>query len=101
MVHTDRDMQYVTLTDERAACLEPVQQLSGYTSTDGVWYDLQTRQSTTDLLIPFLPKGDFVLNYECYVDRPGDYSIGIATVQSQYAPVFVAHSAGAVLSIKE
>lgn len=101
MVHTDRDMQYVTLTDERAACLEPVQQLSGYTSNDGVWYDRQTRQSTTDLLIPFLPKGDFVLNYECYVDRPGDYSIGIATVQSQYAPVFVAHSAGDIISVRE
>lgn len=99
-IHCDRPMQYVVLTDERPACFEPADQLSGYMATDGVWYDRQVRDSSTELLIPYLPQGDFILSYDCFVDRPGSYSIGIATIQSQYAPSLVAHSSGALLTIK-
>lgn len=95
----DRDLDYVAVTDPRAACLEPVDQLSSYTSSDGVWYYREVRDDATNIFIPFLAKGTHVLNYECFVDRQGEYSLGVASVQSQYAPQITAHSAGAALSV--
>ncbi len=99
-VHCGRDMQYVVINDELPACLRPVNQLSGYRSSERVWYNCQQRAATTSLMIPFLPKGDFIFTYECFVERPGTYSNGIVTVQSQYAPVYVAHSAGSLLTVE-
>lgn len=97
----DRDMEYVTVTDSRSACLEPVDQLSGYTSSDGMWYYQETRNSGTNLFIPFLSKGSHVVNYECHIDRAGQYTAGIASAQSQYAPAIAAHSAGMILNVQE
>ncbi|MDE7179617.1 MAG: hypothetical protein K2N88_00235, partial [Muribaculaceae bacterium] len=85
-VTTDRDIDYVAIVDNRAACLEPAEQLSVYTASDGVWYYREVADATTSLLIPHLSKGTHVLSYECVVDRPGVYSLGTATAQSQYAP---------------
>ena len=95
----DRDMDYVTIADSRSACLEPVQQISGYTSSDGVWMYRETRNESTNLFIPFLPKGTHVISYDCYVDRSGEYSLGIATAQSLYAPHITAHSSGSLLRV--
>lgn len=99
-IKCDRDLDYVAVTDSRSACLEPAGQLSGYTSSDGVWYYREVRNEGTNLFIPFLGKGTHVLNYECYVDRAGEYSLGIAQAQSQYAPVITAHSAGMIINVK-
>ena len=99
-IKCDRDLDYVAVMDSRSACLEPAGQLSGYTSSDGVWYYREVRNEGTNLFIPFLGKGTHVLNYECYVDRAGEYSLGIAQAQSQYAPVITAHSAGMIINVK-
>lgn len=95
----DRDLQYVAVTDSRSAALEPADQLSGYTSSDGLWYYREVRNASTNLFIPFLSKGTHVISYECYVDRNGNYSVGIAEAQSQYAPVISAHSSGKMIKI--
>lgn len=95
----DRNLDYVAVTDPRAACLEPADQLSGYTGSDGVWYYREVRNAQTNLFIPYLSKGTHVINYECYVDRDGEYTLGVAQAQSQYAPVIVAHSAGSRLTV--
>lgn len=92
----DRDVEYVAVTDPRAACLEPADQMSGYTESDGVWFYREVRDSSTNLFIPFLSKGTHVISYECFVDRAGDYTLGVAQAQSQYAPEITAHSAGAL-----
>ncbi|MGM9816531.1 MAG: alpha-2-macroglobulin family protein [Lepagella sp.] len=95
----DRDLEYVTVNDSRAACLEPVEQISGYDAVDGVFVYKEIRNDVTNLFIPFLPKGKYVIDYECFADRTGTYSLGIATAQSQYAPEIAAHSAGAQITI--
>lgn len=100
-ITTDRDMDYVAVMDSRSACLEPADQLSGYRSSDGVWMYREVRNESTNLFIPFLPKGTTVVNYECYVDRAGEYTLGIAGAQSQYTPVISAHSAGVKLTVNE
>lgn len=98
-IKNDRDLQYVAVTDSRSAALEPAEQVSGYTSTDGVWYYKEIRNSSTNLFIPFLSKGTHVITYDCFVDRDGAYTLGIAEAQSQYAPVITAHSAGEVIVV--
>lgn len=99
-VTCDKDMNYVALVDERAACLEPDAQLSEYTVTDGLWAYREVRDTKTSFFIGFLPKGVNVISYDCHVDREGDYALGIASVQSQYSPAQVAHSAGQLISVK-
>lgn len=94
------DLQYVAITDERGACMEPVDQLSSYAQTDGTWVYRETRNSQTNLFISFLPKGVHQISYDCYIDRDGDYTVGIATVQSLYAPLVTGHSAGKTVSVK-
>lgn len=97
---TDRELDYVAVTDPRAACLEPVVQLSGYTSSDGVWYYCEVRDAQTNLFIPYLSKGTHLISYECTIDRAGSYSLGVANAQSQYAPTITAHSAGQLIISK-
>lgn len=99
-IKCDRDLEYVAVTDARSSCLEPVGQLSGYTASDGVWFYREVRDEATNLFIPYLPKGTHVISYECYVDRAGEYTAGIASAQSQYAPVIAAHSEGVALNVK-
>ncbi|MBP5680141.1 MAG: hypothetical protein J6X31_03765, partial [Bacteroidales bacterium] len=89
-------LEYLTLTDERPASLEPVDQLSHYGWGDCSYYQ-ETKDSQTNFFIRRLPEGSYTLTYDCHVTNTGSFSVGIATIQSQYAPQFVAHSAGGVL----
>ncbi len=95
-----KDMNYVALIDERAACLEPDDQLSGYTVKDGLGMYREVRDTKTSFFIDFLPKGVNVISYDCHVTREGVYALGIASAQSQYSPLQSAHSAGEVLSVE-
>lgn len=98
-VSCGKDMDYVALMDSRSACLQPVEQLSGYSPSDNVWMYKEVRESSTNFYIPFLAKGDYVFTYDCFVEREGDYADGIVSGQCLYAPVIVAHSAGSVLNV--
>lgn len=99
-VEASRDMDYVVLTDNRPACLQPADQISGYDSVDGVWCYREIRNSSTQLFFPHLSKGKFVLAYDCFAQADGDFSAGLATVQCLYAPMISAHSAGSVITVK-
>lgn len=96
-IHAAKDLEYVTLVDQRPAFLEPVDQTSHYTRTDRFYYYLETKDAVTNAFITRLPEGHHTLSYDCHVTAPGTFTSGIATIQSQYAPQFVAHSAGEVL----
>ena len=86
-------LEYLTLADERPAFLEPVDQTSGY-RWDGTFHYLETKDSQTRLYFTRLAEGSHVATYDCHVTNSGRFAVGIATIQSQYAPQFVAHSAG-------
>ena len=95
-----KDMDYVAVIDERAACLEPADQLSGYSLNDGLGVYREVRDTKTSFFIGYLPKGVNVISYDCYVDRDGEYALGIASAQSQYSPLQSAHSAGSAITVK-
>lgn len=93
-VTADRDMDFVQIKDSRAACMEPLQQSSGYRWNASLGYYQATQDASTQFFIDRMRKGTHVIAYEVYVDREGKYQAGIATVQSAYAPEFGGHTAG-------
>lgn len=96
-----RDMDYVTLVDNRAATFEPVVQTPRPVYCDGLVFYLENRDAATNLFIDRMPKGRYVIEYEMNVNNAGTYSSGIATLQSQYAPEMTAHSAGTALTVTD
>jgi hypothetical protein len=96
----DRDMEYVHLKDMRAACMEPVNVLSGYKWQDGLGYYESTRDASTNFFFSSLPKGTYVLEYDLFVSQSGTYSNGIATIQCMYAPEFSSHSEGIKVNVE-
>jgi len=90
----DRDFEYVHLKDMRPAGTEPVDVLSGYKYQDGLYYYQVTKDVATNFFISYLPKGNYVFEYGLRVAQPGNFSTGISSVQSMYAPEFGAHSEG-------
>lgn len=91
-ITTDRDLDYLMIRDERGAWMQPREQLSGYSSQDGVWQVREQRTSCANIYIYHLTKGVHVLSYEVTADRDGEYTSGTATAQSQYYPLITARS---------
>ncbi|MCM1028291.1 MAG: MG2 domain-containing protein [Alloprevotella sp.] len=100
VLHVNRNLNYVAITDERAACFEPVEQLPSAQYSEGVCFYLEPRDSRTSIFVSTMPKGTYVLSYDLYVNNAGSYASGIATAQSQYAPEIMARSVGQELSVK-
>ena len=96
----DRDFEYIQLKDMRPAGTEPVDALSGYKYQDGLWYYQVTKDVATNFFISALNKGNYVFEYRLRVAQPGNFSTGITTMQSMYAPEFNSHSEGTRLSVK-
>lgn len=99
-ITANRDMDYVAITDERVAAVNVIKQLPENTYQEGLWMYMEPRTAQTNIFIPFLSKGTHVISYDCYVTHAGTFSLGIATIQSQYSPMQVAHSAGAVVIVR-
>ncbi|MCG0145490.1 alpha-2-macroglobulin family protein [Phocaeicola vulgatus] len=93
-VKADRDMDFVQIKDDRAACMEPLQAVSGFRWSNGLGYYQATKDSSTQFFIDQMRKGTYVIEYQVYVNRTGEYQTGIATVQSAYAPEFGGHTGG-------
>ncbi len=100
IIKANKDLEYVTVTDERASCFEPVDQISGYRYADHTYYYLETKDAATNLFFNYIGKGTKVISYDVYVTAQGEYNAGIATAQCQYAPQITAHSAGRAIVVK-
>lgn len=86
IITADRDYDFVQITDKRAACLEPVNPLSGYHWGIGCY--VSPRDHATNFYFDRLSKGKHIVEMEYYVDRKGDYQSGTCTVQCTYSPEF-------------
>ena len=86
IITADRDYDFVQIMDKRAACLEPVNQLSGYQWNLGCY--VSPRDNTTNFYFDRLSKGKHVVEMEYYVDRKGDYQGGTCTAKCAYSPEF-------------
>ena len=99
-VTADRDMDFVEVKDERAACMEPVDALSGYRWANGVGYYQETKDASTSFFLERMRKGTCSLEYEVYVTSAGRYTQGVPAVRSVYAPEFGGHATGGSLFVK-
>ena len=94
-----RDIDYAAIVDNRAACLEPVDQLPTPIWADGLCFYRENRDAATDIFITRMPKGTYRLSYLLNVNNAGTFASGLATIQSQYAPALTAHSSGTLLRV--
>lgn len=99
-IRADRDMEYVHLKDMRSSGFEPVNVISTYKYQDGLGYYESTKDASTNFFISYLRKGVYVFEYALRVNHAGNFSNGITTLQSMYAPEFSTHSAGVRVTVK-
>ena len=95
-ITADRDYDFVQVSDHRAACMEPVRQLSGY--TQGYYYS--AKDETTYYYYDMMAKGTHVLETEYYIDRVGDYTTGTCTARCMYSPEYAGRAKGLKLQVK-
>jgi uncharacterized protein YfaS (alpha-2-macroglobulin family) len=100
-IRVDRDMEYVHLKDMRAACFEPVDYISGYRYKAGLGYYQGIKDASMNFFIDYLRKGTYVFEYDLRVSQKGEFSSGITTMQSMYAPEFTSHSEGVRVEIRD
>lgn len=100
-VRTNQDMEFVHLKDMRASCFEPEQTLSGVRWSNNLIYYQTPKDASTNFYFDRLPKGTYVLEYSVYVNRSGEYANGITTIQCMYAPQYVSHTQGIIVTVKE
>ena len=95
-IKAERDFDFVQLQDKRAACMEPTEQLSGYR-----WgYYCAPQDNVTNYYFDKLSKGIHVIETTYYLDRTGDYTTGLCTIQCAYSPEYSGREMVKSLSVK-
>ena len=95
-IETTRDLDFVQVVDHRAACMEPVRQLSGY--QQGAY--VSPKDAATHYFYYGLAKGKHVIETEYYIDRAGCYETGTCSVGCAYAPEYRATAPSQTLTVK-
>lgn len=96
-ITADRDYDFVQVVDKRAACMEPVEQTTGY----GWGYYCSPKDNATNYYFDRLSKGRHIVEKEYYIDRTGSYTTGTCTVQCAYSPEFGGRTGGLQLTVVE
>ncbi|WP_341220917.1 alpha-2-macroglobulin family protein [Polaribacter atrinae] len=100
-LRSDRDMEFIHMKDMRASGLEPINVLSRYKWQDNLGYYESTKDAATNFFFDRLPKGIYVFEYDVRVNNAGNFSNGITTIQSMYAPEFSSLSKGIRINVVE
>lgn len=94
IISAKENMEFVHLKDMRASCFEPVDVLSGYEYKSGLGFYKSTKDAATHFFFDSIKKGTYVLEYDIRVNNIGDFSNGITTIESMYAPEYTSHTKG-------
>jgi sRNA-binding regulator protein Hfq len=95
-IQADRDYDFVQVADKRAACMEPMNQLSGYH-----WgYYCAPKDNATYYYFDLLSKGKHTVSTVYYIDRAGTYHTGTCSAQCAYAPEYRALAPSTTLNVK-
>ncbi len=100
VIRADRDLQFMHLKDMRAGGFEPTSVLSVYKWQDGLGYYESTADVATNFFFDYLPKGTYVFEYDLRASHAGQFSGGISTLQSIYAPEMNTQTQGIKLKIE-
>lgn len=94
-------MEFVYLIEMRAAGSEPEDVVGAYQQQDGLAYYQTTLDTHTGFFFRRIEKGTYIIDYSCFLTHPGEFSFGIARLQSLYAPEFQAHAASTTLRVED
>lgn len=95
-INSSLDLDFVQIVDRRAACMEPVKQLSGYSG--GVYRS--PKDNATCYYLDRLAKGKHIIETEYYIDRAGTYETGTCTAGCAYAPEYRATAKSQTIKVK-
>jgi uncharacterized protein YfaS (alpha-2-macroglobulin family) len=101
VISAKEDMEFVHLKDMRASCFEPVNVLSEYQFKGGLGFYMSTKDAATHFFFDSINKGTYVLEYDIRVNNQGNFSNGITTIESMYAPEFTSHTKGIRVNVKK
>ena len=101
IIKADRDMQYITIYDDRPASFEPLDQMPGWVRSGDLGAYRQNSDTRTALFVNYLPKGTYYLTYDMTASLAGTFASGTATIQSQYAPEFTARSSASRITVTD
>jgi len=91
-IQANRDLEYLELKDQRAACLVTIGTKNKYQSKGSWGYFQSNGEASTHYFIDRLSKGIYVIEFEQLVIHPGNFSNGISSIQSMYSPSSVSYS---------
>lgn len=92
IITSKEDMEFIHLKDMRASCFEPVDVLSGFEYKGGLGFYKSTKDVATHFFFDRINKGTYVLEYDIRVNNTGNFSNGISTIESMYAPEYTSHT---------
>lgn len=101
VIKADRDMEYITVRDDRPASFAPVDQMPGWVYSGNLGAYRENSDTHTGLYVNYLPKGTYYLTYEMTAALAGSFASGTATIQSQYAPEFTARSSAGRIQVSD
>ena len=101
VIKIDRRMDFVQLKEQRGACFEPMTQISGYRRGGGTGYYEEIKDAATSFFFYSLGKGTYVLEVNYRASRPGEYEVGLATLQCAYAPEYTAHTTSTRITVED
>lgn len=100
LVKASRNMEYITINDDRPSAFEPVDRMPGWIFNAGTPAAYRENSDTrTRLFIYTLPKGTYYYTYDMTATFTGSFASGAATFQSQYAPELTARSGASTISV--
>lgn len=94
IITADRDMDFVRVTAQHPACLEPLRQLSGYQWLGGRGGYLSIHDASFDLYFDWFTRGTSTVDMDYSVVRAGTYEVGVSSVECAYAKQFGGHTEG-------
>ncbi|MEC4004506.1 MG2 domain-containing protein [Flavobacterium sp. SUN052] len=101
IITAKEDLEYIHLKDMRASCFEPINVISQYEWKADLSYYVSTKDAATHFFFDEINKGTYVIEYEIIVNNSGNFSNGITTIESMYAPEFTSHTKGIRVTTKE
>jgi uncharacterized protein YfaS (alpha-2-macroglobulin family) len=96
IIDTDRDMSYLSLIDTRPSGFEPLNR------NESRWwseYSVDITDFQANYFFFYLNKGRKIVENKAIAVHKGVFSGGVATIQSQYSPEFVAYSEGVKVGV--
>lgn len=100
IITADRDMDFVRVSAQHPACLEPLRHLSGYQNLGGRGGYLSIHDARFDLFFDWFTRGTSTVDMDYSIVREGSYQVGVSTVECVYAKQFGGHTEGLKVNVK-